>query len=106
MASSTETELETLKADFAALNRTVSDLANDVRSLLAALVKDGEEKTRSSVHDSVEGLKQRLDDIRSGGQHYVDAAENQIGQHPYTSLLTAFGIGFIVAKLLDWGRPR
>ena len=106
MASSTETELETLKADFAALNRTVSDLAQDIRTLLTAFVKDGEEKARSSVDDTVEGLKERLAEMRGRSRHYVDAAEQQIGQHPYTSLLTAFGIGFVLAKLLDLGRQR
>jgi hypothetical protein len=32
--------------------------------------------------------------------------QTQIGQHPTASLFTAFGIGFIVAKLLDTGGKR
>jgi len=106
MASSTETDLETLKSDFAALNQTVAELSRDVRSLLAAEVKDSGEKAKSGFDDSVAGLRERLEEIRGRGKQYFDTAEQKVGEHPYTSLVTAFGIGFILAKLLDLGRSR
>lgn len=106
MASPTETELQTLKADLAALHETVGNLSRDVSSLLTAFVKDSEARAKSSFDGNVAGLRERLEEMRGRSQDYIDSAEQQIGQHPYTSLVTAFGIGFILAKLLDLGRSR
>jgi len=106
MAESIDRELQTLKDDFATLNQTVADLARDVKALLAATVREGEDKTRSNVHETIEGLKERMDQVRDRGQHYVDSTEQRISEHPFTSLLTAFGIGFILAKLMDLGHRR
>lgn len=106
MSESTNDEFATLKADFAALNQTVSHLSHDVKSLLSAVMKDSEDKAKSSVDDSFAALRRRFDEMRGRGHQYVDTAEQQISEHPYTSLLTAFAVGFVLAKLLDVGRPR
>lgn len=106
MAEPIDKELQTLKADFATLNQTVADLAKDVKKLLQETVTEGKEKTRSSVHETVEELKERMDQMRDHGQRYVDETEQRISEHPFTSLLTAFGIGFILAKLMDMGQRR
>jgi ElaB/YqjD/DUF883 family membrane-anchored ribosome-binding protein len=95
-----------LKTDLAALNQTVVDLSQDVKGLLAALIKEGEEKAKSSLDDRLESLRKRFDEMRGRSQRYVGAAEEQIGEHPYTSLFGAFAIGFILAKLLSMGQQR
>ncbi|MCU0735592.1 MAG: hypothetical protein MUF20_08710 [Methylotetracoccus sp.] len=103
MAPTIDVELEKLKADFATLNQSVGDLARDVKALLATTLQGGEDKARASVRDTVEELKERLQESRGRGRRYVEAGEQQIGEHPYTALITAFGLGFIIAKLLDLG---
>lgn len=106
MADSIDKELQTLKTDFAALNQTVADLARDVKKLLQETATEGQKKTRTSVHETVEELKERMEQVRDQGQRYVDTTEQRISEHPFTSLLTAFGIGFIMAKLMDMGHRR
>jgi ElaB/YqjD/DUF883 family membrane-anchored ribosome-binding protein len=106
MAESIDRELEALKADFATLNQTVADLARDVKALLSATVSEGEDKTRASVQETLQGLREKVGKAQDQGRRYVEGTEQRIGEHPFTSLLTAFGIGFIVAKLMDMGSRR
>jgi len=97
-------ELETLKAD-------VGKLRNDVGGLLEVLKGLGAEKVgnaRTSIDEELEKRRQELRDALSGakarGERAADAVEGEISQHPLSSVMAAFGMGFLIAKLLDVGR--
>lgn len=67
---------------------------------------------KTSLEDEIrnrrEELRRRLNEARTTGRRAVDATvdglEKGVEQHPLTSLLTAFGLGFVIAKLMDLGR--
>ena len=44
--------------------------------------------------------------VSNEGKATFNKAEQQLGEHPVGGVLTAFGIGFIIAKLLDVGGRR
>lgn len=103
-------ELKRLRAD-------LNNLQNDVAGLVSTLRDLGVDKVeglKSSVEDEIrarrEELRRRLNEARSSGRKAVEDAvegiEQGIGQHPLSSLLTAFGLGFIIAKLMDLGNRR
>lgn len=104
--ASVEEELDALKEDLARLRADIGDLAG----VLKDLGVERAEHIRSSVEDEVrtrrEALRRRLDSTRARGRKAVDDLEDQIEGHPLSSLLAAFGMGFIIGKLLDLGGRR
>ena len=48
-------------------------------------------------------LREKLAEARSRGYEAKEKVDDQIATHPYTSLLTAFGVGFVLAKVLHLG---
>lgn len=99
-------ELQALRKDFAALQADVGQLAGALRDTGVQRA----EKWRSSMEDEWkdgrEALSRRMDTLRTGGRKRLDELEEGVGEHPFGALLTAFGIGFIVGKLLDLGGRR
>ena len=100
-------ELKQLKADLAKLQSDMSDLVSSLKEAGS----DKAENVKSSVEDEIRHqraeLRRLLNQARSTGRRAVDDAvegiEGGVEQHPVSSLLTAFGLGFIVAKLMGLG---
>lgn len=89
-ANSDKTEVEQLKADLDSLRRDVSQLTDTLK--------------RSSREQVQAGTAQARESANQLGNQARDATRNleqEIGQRPMTSVLAAFGIGFVVGKLLD-----
>ena len=96
-------ELNTLKED-------IAKLRGDVADLVVALKETGVDKVqalKTSMDDEIrearERLRRRVDSTAERGRKAVDDVEESIGEHPLTSVLTAFGVGFVIAKLMDLG---
>ncbi len=81
---------EELKAEFASLREDISKITETLRRLSGEQVKDGRERTRQAASRTRERVHQA-----------VGSVEGEIQQYPLTSLAAAFGVGFIVGKLLD-----
>lgn len=79
-------DLEEVRKDVAAIARTLKDLG---------LAKRGEAFKRA------EELGERARTRAAGAE---ERFSHEIEERPFTSVLTAFGIGFIIGKLLDSGR--
>jgi ElaB/YqjD/DUF883 family membrane-anchored ribosome-binding protein len=99
-------ELDALKADIAQLREDILGLTTAVRDVAS----DKAEKTRSDAKEGLrnvwEDLESKLDEVIDQGKSTMGNVQTRIGQHPTGSLLTAFGVGFIIAKLLDTGGKR
>lgn len=78
-----DTELEKLKSDLATLRR-------DVASLTETLKERGTARARATA----EGM-------RDQATQAAQTVGHQIEDRPYTSVLTAFGIGLVIGRLLD-----
>ncbi len=104
--ASVQEELDALKEDLARLRADIGDLAG----VLKDLGVERAERIRGSAEDEVrarrEALRRRLDSTRARGRKVIDDLEDQIEGHPLSSLLAAFGMGFIIGKLLDLGGRR
>ena len=99
-------ERDALKADIAQPRQGVLGLTAAVRDVAS----DKAQKTRADTQERLRGawddLERKLDEAIDQGKATMGDVQNQVGQHPAGSLLTAFGVGFIVAKLLDSGGKR
>lgn len=88
-----EGELSKLKDDVAALAGTVRDIASD------------------EVHATVDAIRDRLDKAaaearraarraKAGAHDAADAIEGAIEEHPFTSILIALGLGFLIGAFM------
>jgi len=99
-------ELDALKTDIAQLRVDIAGLTTAMHDVASDKVKKAKTDTQDRLRDTWEDLEEKLDEAIQQGKSTVGNIESQVGQHPTGSLLTAFGIGFIVAKMLEMGGRR
>lgn len=89
-------DVESIKSSF-------SQLRHDVLELLGSafgLGKSGAEYAKDSAGDAVEAMKLRLTDLKERGADRMHAVEKKIEENPLPAALIAFGVGFLIAKIL------
>lgn len=88
-----EAELSKLRDDVASLAGTVRDVASD------------------EVHATVDAIRERLDKAagearraarraKAGANNAAGALEDAIEEHPFTSILVALGLGFLLGAFI------
>ena len=90
MANNADDEVAKLRRDFDELRKDVSSLLDTMKDAGAQRGRDSWERARragESLHEEVESLQRQ--------------AESKIGDHPMTSVLSSFGLGFLIGLLLD-----
>lgn len=96
-------ELDALKHDIAQLRKDIGGLTDAVKSTASDKVNQTKDRTRQRASSAVEEIESKLEELLGQGANKVHSAEQKISEHPGTSLLTAFGVGFVIAKLMDLG---
>jgi ElaB/YqjD/DUF883 family membrane-anchored ribosome-binding protein len=99
-------EMDALKADIAKLREDIVGLSGAVRGAASENVAGAKAQAEERMHQAWEDIERRLQDLLSEGKSTFNTAEQKVGEHPVGSVLTAFGIGFVIAKLLDVGGRR
>lgn len=89
--------MATANDDLASLRKDVEQLQTDVASLLGSLKSMGIERGREAVGRA----RQTGEVLRTEAEEMQRRAEREIGARPFTSVLTAFGLGFLIGMLLD-----
>ncbi|KPV40007.1 hypothetical protein AN478_07445 [Thiohalorhabdus denitrificans] len=106
-------EKNDLNEEIRALKDDLSSLRSDVSELAEAMREAGRDKAsdwRSSVQDEWnerrEELLHALGVARDRGRQAEEDLERSIGEHPWTSLVAAFGVGYLLAKITGVGGRR
>lgn len=89
--------------DMEHLRDSFQQLRSDVMDLLGAAFgagKHGADAVKDRAAGAVDDLKHRLSDLKGRGADAMGTVEKRIEDHPMQSALVAFGVGFILAKLL------
>jgi len=89
-------EMESLRESFNKLRTDVADLFTHAMGF----GRGGAEYARDYGTDAMEQLKGRFNDLRTRGADQMATFEHRIEEKPLQSAMIAFGVGFIVAKLL------
>jgi len=89
-------EMDSLKEGFNKLRTDVSDLFTHA----FGVGRGGANYAREYGTDAIEQLKGRFEDLRTRGADQMQMFEHRIEENPLQSALIAFGVGFIVAKIL------
>jgi ElaB/YqjD/DUF883 family membrane-anchored ribosome-binding protein len=90
MANNSEKDIQELRNDIAKLKADFGEVAKTLRHITNEQVSRGREKVRESAERS-----------RDRARETLDSFEHEIEDRPLTSIATAFGVGFILGKLLD-----
>ena len=99
-------EMDALKADIAKLREDIAGLTNAVKDVASEKVANAKAEAQERARGTWEDIERRFEDMLAQGKETFSKAENQLGDHPVGSVLTAFGLGFIIAKLIDMGGRR
>lgn len=99
-------EMDALKADIAQLREDILGLTSAVKGAASENVAGVKARAEERMHKVWADIEKRLEDLLNDGKATFNKAEHKVGEHPVGSVLTAFGIGFIIAKLLDVGGRR
>lgn len=87
-------EVDQLKADIAALRA-------DMGSLIETMKEAGLDQGRQYYQRASERIHQAGETTRERAADAYGAVGKEVEEHPLTSVLAAFGTGFVVGMLLD-----
>ncbi len=90
MASNVDDEMAKLRHDF-------DQLRADMQSLMKTMKDTGTRRSREAwekAQQTGESLTEEVDELQK-------RAEKKIGDYPMTSVLSSFGLGFLIGILLD-----
>ena len=96
-------ELDALKTDIAQLHDDIAKLTEAVKQAGTDKAQDTCSQAEAAARDAWQEMESKLNEVIEEGKNTMDRAEQQISQHPGGSLMTAFGLGFIIAKLFGRG---
>jgi len=99
-------ELDALRADVAKLGEDMTELTRVMRTLAEEHVSDARRSVDENIDTAGEELRRRVEAAREQSRQATEEFEKAVGQHPLGSLLGAFGIGVVVAQLLNLGSHR
>jgi ElaB/YqjD/DUF883 family membrane-anchored ribosome-binding protein len=85
-----ENDINALKGDIDSLKADLKTLSESIRHQAQSQARAGYAKAREAS-----------DKVRHQAQHGIEYAGDQIEERPLISVLTAFGVGFLIGKLLD-----
>ena len=83
-----------LQDDLDKLRKDVSQLTKDLQTMAT-------ERGRDAYNAAREVGQGAYDTAVSAGTEAQAYARNQINAHPFTSVLTAFGVGLVLGKLMN-----
>lgn len=101
-----EKELNAIKEDMARLRTDLGELTQAMKGLAADRATDAGQRLDEEVRAAREVLERKLREAEDMGADAVGEAHERIGRYPFTSMLTAFGVGFILAKMMELGGRR
>jgi ElaB/YqjD/DUF883 family membrane-anchored ribosome-binding protein len=96
-------ELDALKADIAQLRSDIVDLTTVIKDVASEKVSSTKADAQKRAQGAWEDIERKLNEALDQGRSTVGDIEDKITSHPGGSMLTAFGLGFIIAKLMDMG---
>lgn len=90
-------DLENLKSSFAALR---DDVAHLIKTSVGAS-KASAHAVKDQAGSAVGDVKDKVHELTDRGQKQVEEFGELLSERPLTSALVAFGVGFILAKILS-----
>lgn len=89
---SLEAQVETLKSELASVSATLSELVKSG-------VRQGRAKAERTAQEYVRQGQEQADAAMDSARAYSEALEGQITKNPFTAVLIALGLGYLVGLM-------
>jgi len=99
-------EIDALKNDLAQFRKDIGGLTDAVKAVLGEKIDAAKRNTKEKANGAMDDIESKIEDLLAQGSGAVKSAGAKVSEHPGTSLLTAFGVGFVIAKLMGVGDRR
>jgi ElaB/YqjD/DUF883 family membrane-anchored ribosome-binding protein len=96
-----EKEFDTLRADIGKLREDLASLTKHMRATAEDRLHAAEQTAREYAHEAGERVGEAAARGRARAREGANAVENQIEEHPFTSVTMAFGIGLLIGRLMS-----
>lgn len=83
--------------EVAKMRKDMDQLRADIGTLTTSFKELGMQKGRAAVARA----RRTGDSVREEAEAWRAKADHEIEEHPFTSVLISFGIGFLIGMLLD-----
>lgn len=80
-----------------ALKKDMDQLRRDLSALTEAVKRTSQQRAQEGVH----AAREKFDEVRQQAAGQADQFGEQIKSRPFTSVLTAFGVGLLLGKLVS-----
>jgi ElaB/YqjD/DUF883 family membrane-anchored ribosome-binding protein len=97
--SNTEKEYEALKEEMAALRNELAAVTARLKDLGLAAVDEATAGGRAKLREMRDDLGAAAGELQERGRAQLDTWEQKVREQPLLSVLAAFGIGFVLARL-------
>jgi ElaB/YqjD/DUF883 family membrane-anchored ribosome-binding protein len=85
-------QIEALKGDLAAISATLADLVKDG-------VREGRARAERTAEDYLKQGREQADAAIDSARAYGEQLEGQITKNPFTAVLVALGLGYLVGLM-------
>ena len=106
-------ELGAMKDGYAQLLRDHAELAAMVAELTSDKIDESDNEALKNAKENVEKIRDKLNDIHSrvsstvnSRKEDVERFKEHIERNPLTTVIAAFGLGYIIARILGLGGRR
>ena len=106
-------ELGAMKDSYAQLLRDHAELAAMVAELTSDKIDESDNESLKNAKENVEKIRDKLNDIHSrvsstvnSRKEDVERFKEHIERNPLTTVIAAFGLGYIIARILGLGGRR
>jgi hypothetical protein len=92
-------ELDALKADMASLREEIAGLVGGMKKSAEIHAKQSNAAAQEEGHGVWTDLFHKFDASKIQGEKVVRGLASEVEQRPLVSIMAAFGLGYIIAKL-------
>jgi ElaB/YqjD/DUF883 family membrane-anchored ribosome-binding protein len=99
-----EDEVDALKADMAKLRDDLKEFATMLKDAAGSRAEAG--AAFSGFGQTWEDFAKKIEDARKQGDQTLDDLTEHVKQHPLSRVALAFGVGYVISKIMNLGGRR
>lgn len=99
-------EIDALKEDISQLREDIASLASAVLDAAGDTLDDAKDKASGRTRDARDEFVGKMNEGLDHGKQFMDDLDARVNRNPVGSVLIAFGVGLLIAKILGNGDRR
>ena len=99
-------EIDALKEDINRLREDIANLASAVLGAAGDTLDDAKDKVNGKTREARDEFMGKMNEGLDHGKQFMDDFDTRVTRNPVGSVLIAFGVGLLIAKILGSGDKR